>query len=522
MANGGYFGVPVVPGQTYRVSFFAKASGHLGVPLTVSLESQDGAVTYASARVGGLTDDWRRFATALRVPRGTAASTAGRLVVAVDNRAGHAVPVPAGTSLWLQMVSVFPPTYRNRPNGLRPDLVDLLQAMRPKILRFPGGNYIEGVTVDTRWDWKTTIGPVWERPGHENAAWGYFSDDGLGLLEYLQLAEDIGATPVMAVWAGYTLNHTVIAEADLAPYVQDALDQIEYAIGPVTSTWGARRAADGHPEPFSAPYIEIGNEDEFDGTGSYSSYRYPMFHDAIKAAYPQMKLIATTPVTSRPMDIIDEHYYSSAAFFEQQSTRYDTYDRSGPLVFVGEYAATASAGSLPTGRLGNSIGEAAFMTGMERNSDIVHMSSYAPLFANYGHTQWNPDLIGYDQITSYGSTSYWVQQMFGANIGDRILPVTASAAGLYYSATVDTRSGRIHLKIVNPAATSVPAQLTFTGRRTATAAIKVLTGPDPQAGNTLTSPEAIAPTHSALNGSGGTFTYQVPANSLTVVTLPAH
>ena len=321
---------------------------------------------------------------------------------------------------------------------------------------------------DTRWDWKTTIGPIWERPGHQNSAWGYWSYDGLGLLEYLQLVEDLGATPVMAVWAGLSLNGTVVAEADLGPYVQDALDQIEYAIGPVTSTWGARRAADGHPKPFAVPYVEIGNEDFLNGgTSSYDAYRYPMFYDAIKAAYPQIKVIATTPVTSRPMDVIDQHYYSSAEFFARASTMFDGYDRSGPMVFVGEYAATANAGGLPTGLLANSIGEAAFMTGMERNSDIVRMSSYAPLFANYAHTQWNPDLIGYDQVHSFGSTSYWVQQMFARNVGDKVLPVTASASGLYYSATVDSKSGRVYLKIVNPGAQSMPSQLTFGGAQRA-------------------------------------------------------
>jgi alpha-L-arabinofuranosidase len=424
--------------------------------------------------------------------------------------------------VWLQVVSVFPPTYRNRTNGLRPDLVELLKQMRPKIFRFPGGNYIEGVTIDTRWDWKKTIGPVWERPGHQNSAWGYWSDDGLGLLEFLQLTEDLDATPVMAVWAGYTLNGTVVAQPDLAPYVQDALDLIEYAIGPVTSTWGARRAADGHPEPFGMPYVEIGNEDFFDRSGSYNAYRYPMFYDAIKAAYPKVLVIATTPVTSRPMDVIDEHYYSSAAFFEQQSTRYDSYDRNGPKVFVGEYAATAGAGGLPTGLLGNSIGEAAFMTGMERNSDVVRLSSYAPLFASVGHTQWNPDLIGYDQVHSFGSTSYWVQQMFARNVGDKVLPVTASATGLYYSATIDSESGKVYLKIVNPGSQSVPSQLTFGGRNASVADTEVLSNPDPQTGNTLANPSAVAPARATLRGSNGVFSYEVPANSLTVVTVRRH
>ncbi len=517
MANDGYFGVPVVPGRTYRVSFFAKASSHFSGPLTVSLETADGSQAFASAQVSGLTSAWKRFTATLRVPGGATGSAGNRFVIGIDNRGHHVAQVPAGTSVWLQVVSLFPPTYRNRPNGLRSDLVELVQAMGPQIFRFPGGNYVEEVTVDTRWNWKQTIGPVWERPGHQNSAWGYWSDDGLGLLEYLQLAEDLGAAPVMAVWAGLALNGTVVAQADLGPYVRDALDQIEYAIGPVTSTWGARRAADGHPKPFAVPYVEVGNEDFLNGgTASYNAYRYPMFYDAIKAAYPQVKIIATTPVTSRPMDVIDQHYYSSAQFFEQASTMFDSYDRSGPLVFVGEYAATANAGGLPTGLLGNSIGEAAFMTGMERNSDIVHMSSYAPLFANYNHTQWNPDLIGYDQTSSFGSTSYWVQQMFARNVGDKVLPVTASASGLYYSATIDSRGGQAYLKIVNPGSQDVPGQLSFYGRNASAASIEVLADPDPQAGNTLAAPDTVVPARATLHGSKGVFSYLVPANSLTV------
>jgi alpha-L-arabinofuranosidase len=509
MANGGYFGVPAVPGRDYRVSFFAKASNGFRGPLTVSLESSDGTIVYDTAKVRGLTSTWARYHAHLRVLRGAVESTTARFVISVDN-------APAGTTIWFQVVSLFPPTYRNRPNGLRPDLVELVHGIRPKILRFPGGNYIEGVTVDTRWNWKQTIGPIWERPGHDNSAWGYWSDDGLGLLEFLQLAEDLDATPVMAVWGGLTLNGTVIAEADLAPYVQDALDQIEYAIGPVTSTWGAKRAADGHPEPFGVPYVEVGNEDNLNrGTTSYNTYRYPMFYDAIKAAYPRVKVIATTSVTSRPMDVLDQHFYSSAGFFEAASTLYDGYSRSAAQVFVGEYAGTASAGALPTGRLGNSIGEAAFMTGLERNSDIVHMSSYAPLFAYVGHTQWNPDLIGFDQVTSFGSTSYWVQRMFASNVGNHVLPVTASASGLYYSATA--RDGHVFLKVVNPGASDVAVSLAFAGSSATRAAVEVLGNPDPSVGNTLAAPSAVTPVRSFIYETGGAFSLTAPANSLSVI-----
>jgi alpha-L-arabinofuranosidase len=506
MANGGYFGIPAVPGQTYRVSFFAKATNR--VPITVSLESPDGSVVYDAATVRGVTADWARYHTTLRVPRDATESSTARFVIGVSSV----------TSLWLQVVSLFPPTFKGRQNGLRPDLVELLLGLHPKIIRFPGGNYVEGDTVDTRWNWETTVGPIWERPGHDNSAWGYWSDDGLGLLEFLQLAEDLGAAPVMAVWAGLTLEGTVISEADLGPYVQSAVNQIEYAIGPVTSTWGARRAADGHPEPFAVPYVEIGNEDFLNGgTDSYNDYRYPMFYDAIKAAYPQVKLIATTSVTSRPMDVLDEHYYESASWFESESTLFDDQSRSGPQIFVGEYSATANAGSLPTGLLGNSIGEAAFMTGLERNSDIVHMSSYAPLFANYNHTQWNPDLIGFDQVSSFGSTSYWVQRLFASNVGDHVLTVTAAASGLYYSATADSR--RVYLKVVNPGASDLPLTLTFTGSAVSRAVVEMLGNPNPNLGNTLSAPDTVVPARSVISGTTGSFNYTAPANSLSVITV---
>jgi alpha-L-arabinofuranosidase len=303
--------------------------------------------------------------------------------------------------------------------------------------------------------------------------------------------------------------------------VQDALDEIQYAIGDVSTPWGAKRAADGHPAPFPTPYVEIGNEDFLNnGAASYDAYRYPMFYDAIKAAYPQVKLIATTPVTSRPMDVIDEHYYDSPAFFASQADRYDGYDRNGPKVFVGEYAVTANAGNRPTGYLGGSIGEAAFMTGLERNSDVVIMASYAPLLAAVGHTQWNPDLIGFDRLTSFGSTSYYVQQLFASNLGDRVLPTTLSPdSGLFASSTVDSATGRVFTKLVNPQGTPALVTLTFTGRNAPAVQLETLSDPDASAGNTLDEPGRITPQRSSIQVSGGTFAYTAPANSLTVVTL---
>jgi len=537
MSNEGYFGVPVTPGESYTASFFAKASNGFTGPLTLSLENTGGTQAFATTTVSGLTSDWQQFTAMLTVAAGTPPTT-GRFVIGIDNRSASPALVPDGTSLWLQMVSLFPPTYQSEPNGLRPDLVDKLKAMHPTFLRFPGGNYVEGNYRPqdpdpraSRFDWKKTIGPVWERPGHFNAAWNYWSDDGLGLLEYLRLCEDFDVTPVIGIYAGLSIgggagNPQIVRQDQLGPYIQDALDEIEYAIGPVTSTWGAKRAADGHPAPFTTPYIEIGNEDNLNnGSASYFAYRYPMFYDAIKAHYPQVTTIATTCPTggcaqmSRPVEVIDEHYYSSSAFFQSQATRYDTYSRNGPKVFVGEYAGRTGATNLPTGFLGNSIGEAAFMTGMERNSDIVTMNSYAPLLAYVGHQQWSPDLIGFDQQGSFGSTSYYVQRMFAANVGDKVLPASSDGTGLFYSATIDSATGNVYTKIVNASNGALPTSLSFTGSNATQASIEVLGDPDPNAGNTLADPTRVTPQNSVLNGSAGNFAYDVPANSLTVVTI---
>lgn len=533
VSNGGYFGLPVVPGRSYQASFFAKASDGFTGPLTLSLEDAQGRRVYASARVDGLTSEWKRFTTTLQVPPGGKPSTINRFVVGIDQRGGEPADVAPGTSVWLQVVSLFPPTYKNEPNGLRPDMVEKLKALNPTFLRFPGGNYIQGLydpndPWGTRFDWKKSIGPIWTRPGHYNASWDYWSDDGLGLYEYLRLAEDLDATPVMVVFDGFSIDRQKIAqgrevvpEADLGPYVQDALDLIEYAIGPVSSAWGARRAADGHPAPFATPLIEIGNEDGArNGSTSYNAYRYAMFYDAIKAKYPQITTIASTNVTSRPMDVIDEHIYSSPTSLEGQAARYDGYDRNGPKVFVGEYAARrGNSQDISTGPLGYSLGEAAFMTGLERNSDIVAMASYAPLFSFVGQTQWGFNMIGFDPLTSYGGVSYYVQQMFARHVGDKVLPVTADGTGLFYSSTIDTATGDVYTKIVNTAGTSQRVNLDFVGSSATTARVQVLSDPDPDASNTLADPARVTPRDLDLRGSGGRFGYEAPANSLSVVTI---
>ncbi len=313
------------------------------------------------------------------------------------------------------MVSLFPAqTWKDRPNGLRSDLAEMLAGLKPAFVRFPGGCWVEGDTMKFAYRWKETIGPLGDRRTQFNI-WNYHVTHGLGFHEYLQMCEDLGAEPLFVINCG--MSHREVVPLDKMPeFVQDALDAIEYCNGPADSTWGAVRVRNGHPAPFHLKYMEIGNEN---GGPPYQE-RYALFHDAIKAKYPSMVLIANQPTTQRKADVVDEHYYSSPEFFMQQADRYDRYKRDGARIYVGEYAVTQNAGK---GNLRAAVGEAAFMTGMERNSDVVVMASYAPLFVNVNHRGWNPDLIDYDSSRAYGIPSYYVQQMFSANRGDVVLPV---------------------------------------------------------------------------------------------------
>jgi len=425
VANDGYWGIPVKPHTTYSVSFFARAAQGFSGPLNVDIESADGSHVWASAQVSRIGTDWEKYTVTLKTAA-AGPSSANRFVVSVNS---------PGT-VWLSQVSLFPPTFNNRKNGTRIDLMNKMAAMSPSFLRMPGGNYLEGNEIDTRFNWKNSLGDISQRPGHMGP-WGYRSSDGFGLLEFLEWCEDLHMKPVLAIYAGYSLRGAHVNPGpDLAPYVQDALDEIEYVTGDAHSKWGARRAADGHPAPFPLTYIEVGNEDFFDKSGSYDG-RFAQFHDAIKQRYSDLKLIATASVKTRTPDVIDEHYYRSSAVMERDAHHYDTYDRKGPKIFVGEWASTdvvpwspAGGRVAPTPDMNEALGDAAWMTGMERNSDVVVMNAYAPMLVNVnpGGRQWAPNLIGYDALSSYGSPSYYALCMFGNNKGDVVLPVSVKGA----------------------------------------------------------------------------------------------
>ena len=415
VGNDGYWGIPVRPNTEYRASFYAKAAADFKGPLMVDIEANNGTVA-ASATVPEVGTAWKKYTVTLK--------TDGRVMPSANNRF-----VISGTSkgtIWLSLVSLFPPTFNDRPNGNRIDLMQKLADMQPAFLRFPGGNYVEGNEVNERFEWRDTLGPLEDRPGHW-CPWGYRSTDGMGLLEFLEWCEDCKMEPVLAVWAGYALRGNYIAKGPaLQPYVDDALDEIEYVTGDTSTRWGAQRAKDGHPAPFKLTYVEVGNEDFFDQSGNYEG-RFSQFHDAIKAKYPQLKLIATAPVKSSTPDAVDDHYYRSAREMELDVHHYDKSDRNGPKIFVGEWASTEGS---PTPTMNAALGDAAWLTGLERNSDLIVMSCYAPLLVNVnqGASQWGTNLIGYDALNSFGSPSYYVQKMFNHNRGDTVIPVEVAAA----------------------------------------------------------------------------------------------
>jgi alpha-N-arabinofuranosidase len=528
VSNEGYWGIPVKSDTRYRASFYAKASRGFTGPIVLSIESDDGQTIYATSTVRGLTSSWKQYETTLQTGKVTPTVNA-RYVLTVDR---------PGT-VWFSLVSLFPPTFKDQPNGFRPDIMQLMVDMKPKFLRFPGGNYLEGDQIADRFEWKKTIGPLSDRPGHM-APWGYRSTDGLGLHEFLLWCEDMNAEPLLAVYAGYSLKGAHVDPGqDLEPYVQDALDEIEYVTGPATSKWGSLRAKAGHPAPFKLTYVEVGNEDWFDKSGSYDR-RFAQFNAAIKARYPQLKVISTVGfeqpealrVHSVSPDVLDEHYYRIVdVFLKMARGQYEKYDRRGPEIFVGEWAAyetpfepwnVRSRGEPPTPNLRAAIGDAAFMTQMERNSDIVVMNCYAPMFVNVnpGARQWRPNLIGYDGLRAYGSPSYYAIKLFSTNLGDEILKSTTTDTDVLTSVTRDSRSGAIYAKLVNATDEDAAIQIALTGAGSlAPTATAMTLSADSQATNAIDTPERVVPVTSTVTGIRSGFTYTVPKHGIVVLTM---
>lgn len=406
LENDGYYGMNIVAGEHYTLRLAARQGDSFEGRITARIVG--GGQVLATGELAGFGGRWTYHSLELTAAAGYP-------------KASLQLQLQGKGTLYLDMVSLLPrKTWKE--HGLRPDLAEAMGALRPAFLRFPGGCWVEGDDMAHMYNWKRTVGGVDARTPLQNI-WGYQATHGVGYHEYLQMAEDLGAEPLFCINVG--MSHREVIPLDrMDQWVQDALDAIEYANGPTNSVWGALRARNGHPAPFGLKYLEIGNEN---GGPAYAE-RWPLFVRAIKARHPEVQLIANHwaggyPKSPMP-EIVDEHYYDTPDWFMEHAHRYDSYDRKGPKIFVGEYAVTRNTG---LGNLRGAIGEAAFMTGLERNSDIVVMAAYAPLFCNANHKRWPVNLINFDSSRWFGIPSYYVQKLFAEHRGSVTLPTTVDA-----------------------------------------------------------------------------------------------
>jgi alpha-L-arabinofuranosidase len=529
--NTGFRGMGIQSGAEYRFSAYIRSGG----PKTIRATLTDSTgKEIGSSKLEGFDGNWKHYETVIRA---TATAEKAQLNLFIDDKG----------DLDLDMVSLFPvDTWKGRPNGLRKDLVQLLYDMHPGFVRFPGGCIVEGRQLLTRYRWKTTVGDIAERKTIINRwndefdnrpAPDYFQSFGLGFYEYFQLAEDIGARPLPILNCGMAcqFNSSQTAALDqLDEYVQDALDLIDFANGPVTSPWGKLRAKMGHPAPFHMTMLGVGNEQ----WGPRYVERYKIFAAALKARHPEIKLVVSAGPTpaGEPFDsmwtewrklnadIVDEHYYMSPDWFLKNTTRYDNYARKGPKVFAGEYAAQSQGMTSPDNRNNwkTAIAEAAFMTGLERNGDVVRMASYAPLLAHVDAWQWKPDAIWFDNLRSFGTTDYYVQRLYGSNTGTRVLPITTKPeSGIYTSATLDERTHEVILKTINNTSATRPVEIKLNGA-TPSGEVKVSTleSSDLNTENSFDHPTAVAPQSSTLDVKSANIAAQLEPYSVTIYRIP--
>lgn len=512
LVNEGFRGMGIKEGEQYNLSLkAAKQEGNI-TKIRIQFIDTTGQVL-GETSVSPESNDWKKY-TAVLTPVRTVA------------KAQLKITFEGTGSIDLDMISVFPEnTWKNRPNGLRKDLVQLLYDMDPGFLRFPGGCIVEGRTLDRRYQWKKTVGPVEERDllvNRWNTEFGhritpdYYQSFGLGFFEYFQLAEDLGAEPLPILSCGMACQFNtgeLVPMDQLDPYVQDALDLIEFANGPVDSHWGKIRKDMGHPEPFNMKYIGVGNEQ----WGPEYIKRYKVFEKAIKEKYPDMIIVSGSgpfpdgeyfeygmkELKKLNAEIIDEHYYRSPEWFRENADRYDSYDRNGPKIFAGEYAAQSVAIASPENKNNweCALSEAAFVTGLERNAAVVHLTSYAPLMAHTEGWQWTPDLIWFDNLGAYGTPNYYVQKLFSLNKGTHVVPVELEGKAvigqneLYATASLDKNTDEIILKIVNTSGQSRRQKIVFEGssRLASRGKMTVLQSDDPEAENSLEHPDMVSP-----------------------------
>ena len=544
LVNEGFFGIGVQKDETYRFTVWArspKGTAQIIVQL-IDPSTMGERQEFVGAQIKVMHNKWARYEVLLKSP-------------VTMNKAALRIYLSGRNAIDLEHVSLFPVnTFKNRENGMRRDLAQALADQHPGVLRFPGGCIVEGVDLATRYQWKNTIGPVENRPLNENR-WeytfphrfypDYFQSYGLGFFEFFQLSEDIGAEPLPVLNVGMACQfqnrnnpkaHVPVDE--LKPYIDDCLDLIEFANGDTTTVWGKKRAEMGHPAPFNMKYLGVGNE-QWD-TLYYE--RLEPFVKAIRAKYPNIKLIGTSGPDSegkmfelgwkamkqQKVDLVDEHFYRPESWFLSHGLRYESYDRKGPKVFAGEYACHGKGKKW--NHYETSLYEAAFITDLERNADVVHMTAYAPLLAHVEGWQWRPDLIWFDNTRMFKTVSYYVQQMYSTHKGTHVLPLTMGGKpvagqegqnGLFASAVTDKNTGEVIVKVINTSKQEQPIQLNLQGLKGVPQASTLTlshSGMDEE--NTLDQPEKIVPVKGTATceagKKGAVLTDRLPAMSFRI------
>ena len=544
LENEGFFGIGVKAGEEYRFSVWARLpEGSSSEKIRVEIVKPNTNAerhAFASEELTIDSKEWKKYQVILK-PTQTEDKSTLRIFLASKG------------TIDLEHVSLFPvDTWKGHENGLRKDLAQALYDIKPGVFRFPGGCIVEGTDLNTRYDWKKTVGPVENRPLNENR-WhytfqhrffpDYYQSYGMGFYEFFLLSEEIGSEPLPVLSCGLACQfqnsdpHAHVAVCDLDSYIQDALDLIEFANGAVTTKWGKVRADMGHPAPFNLKFIGIGNEQ----WGSEYPERLEPFMKAIRKAHPEIKIIGSSGPDSEgkqfeylwpemkrlKADLVDEHFYRPESWFLSQGARYDNYDRKGPKVFAGEYACHGKGKKW--NHFNASLLEAAFMTGLERNADIVHMATYAPLFAHVEGWQWRPDMIWFDNLKSVRSVSYYVQQLYAHNKGTNVVPLTMNnkpvtgaegQKGLFASAVWDKDSQSYIVKVVNTSDEAQPLSLTFAGMKKKEVLSKgvciKLQSTDPDKDNTLDNPQAIVPVQTEVSAMGNAFDTQIEPKTFAI------
>jgi len=523
--NSGFDGMVIRSGEKYNFSLFARQLSNTPMTLLVSLQNRKGEVL-AKSTISTSSNDWQKYTATLTA---TASNDTASLVILAKTSG----------QLAMDVISLFPEkTFKNRPNGMRADLAQMLADVKPRFIRFPGGCLVHGDGLGNMYRWKNTIGPVQERKEQRNI-WGYHQSAGLGYFEFFQFCEDIGAKPLPVLPAAVSCQNSggtwqiggtgqrALPMAEMPEYIQEVLDLIEWANGPATSIWGAKRAEAGHPAPFNLQYVGIGNEDKM--TPEFEE-RFSMISKAVKEKHPEITIVGTAGpfhsgedfdkgwkiANDLKIPVVDEHYYTDPKWFIDNQHRYDSYKRNAGEVYLGEYASWGN-------KLRNAIAEAAYMTSLERNGDVVRMASYAPLLAKKNFTQWKTDMIFFDNTVICPTPNYYVQKMFSANQGDyyfdKVIAKDEKDANLAASCVQDSKTGDIILKLVNynESAKPVKVDLSRFGKIAAEAEQTVLAG-SPDAENTFENTRIVVPASSVVK-IGKTFDYSAPAMSLTVIRL---